>query len=334
MATALLDYWAVRVGLDRTATRRVVAAIEIARARIVGNPAGTPVGAGARRSACSARPPGSGRWAVGADVALAVGRDAAATRRCERRHPGAGSSRERGNAVATVFTGGDRTLRRWFDEASSSPSSPATGGCSAWPRGFAGAGLARYDPVAAEASCIRAEDAARRIGQPVRRSARVGDRSRPDARRHGRTDAAVAALGIAIARFAELGDERLGLACAERRSPMPSGAAAGCDEALATVPRDDQRLGPPRPPRRRRQPARERRLRGDRPGTCRIARPACSGRPRPCARTPTRRWRSTRSPSWGGSSIGCGRCCRPRRSTPRGGPAGPCRCPKRSARSA
>ena len=97
--------------------------------------------------------------------------------------------------------------------------------------GFAGASLAQYDPAAAEALVLRAEEAARRSGSPYVIGAVAIAHGRMLGAT-GRTDAAVGRFGIAIARFAELGDVRLGLAA---KSDLAHALRRGgrLDEALA-----------------------------------------------------------------------------------------------------
>jgi hypothetical protein len=97
--------------------------------------------------------------------------------------------------------------------------------------GFAGASLAQTDPVTAEALVLRAEAAALRSGSPYVIGAVAIAHGRMLGST-GRTDEAVAIFGIAVARFAELGDVRLGLAA---RSDAAHALRRGgrLDEALA-----------------------------------------------------------------------------------------------------
>ena len=97
--------------------------------------------------------------------------------------------------------------------------------------GFAGASLGSFDPDGGEALMQRGIAAARRSGSPYT----IGAVSMAQGRmlgRQGKTDAAVAAFGVAIERFMELGDERFVLAS---RSDMAHALRRGgrLAEALA-----------------------------------------------------------------------------------------------------
>jgi hypothetical protein len=97
--------------------------------------------------------------------------------------------------------------------------------------GFAGASLGTFDPDAGAALIQRGVDAAGRSGSPYA----IGAASMAQGRllgHQGKTDAAVAAFGVAIERFMELGDERFVLAA---RSDMAHALRRGerLDDALA-----------------------------------------------------------------------------------------------------
>ena len=115
-------------------------------------------------------------------------------------------------------------------------------------------------------------EAARRSGNPYA----MGAAALAQGRMLGnalRTDEAVAAYDVAIARFAEIGDDRFVLASrsdlahalATRRPPR---------RGHGPLPRDDRRLGSPRASRGRREPAREHGLRGYRG----VTRPSAAAR--------------------------------------------------------
>jgi hypothetical protein len=208
MATALLAYWAVRVAsADNEA--RLVAAIEIARARTVGNRT-----ADTADQALAARLLGEAAriWAMGGQAATALpwGRDALQLADASGDIEARLVARS-GIAVASVFTGGGGDVQRWFEEGVALGELSGNWWLLGMAAGFAGASLAAFDPVTAERLVLQADEAARRSGSPYA----IGAVSIAHGRMlssTGRTDAAVARYGIAIARFAELGDVRLGLA--------------------------------------------------------------------------------------------------------------------------
>ena len=97
--------------------------------------------------------------------------------------------------------------------------------------GFSAASLGSFDPDGGAALMQRGVDAAERSGSPYA----IGAVSMAQGRmlgRQGKTDAAVAAFGVGIERFMELGDERFVLAS---RSDMAHALRRGgrLDEALA-----------------------------------------------------------------------------------------------------
>src|SRR5215212_8825196 len=208
MATAMLAYWGVRVA-SADSDARLLAAIEIARRRTVGNPAATPA-----EQALAARLMGEAAriWAMGgrASIGLEWAREARPLAEAS------GDIRARlaaaaGLAGSTVFTGASADLQGLLAEGMELASASSSWWMLAMAAGFAGAASADTDLAAAEDLVGRAEDAARRAANPYV----IGAVSIAHGRllgRIGRTDEAAERLAIAIARFAEIGDERLGLA--------------------------------------------------------------------------------------------------------------------------
>ena len=232
MATALLPYWAVRV-MSEDNDARIVAAVEIARARVMDVPdadlaeqalAARLLGEAARLWAMSGRANEAIAWAEDASRLADASGDLSAR-----------ISAASGLALATVFSGragpGRTDVKLLFDRAADL----AEEGGEWWLLGlaasFAGTSLATFDPEAGAALLQRGVEAARRSGSPYA----VGAVSMSQGRalgRAGRTDEAVASFGIAIERYMELGDERFVLAC---RSDMAHALRRGgrLDEALA-----------------------------------------------------------------------------------------------------
>ena len=139
MATALLGYWTVRV-MSQDNEARIVAAIELARARVLDRPDADPAD-----QALAARLLGEAArlWAMSgrAIMALALGRGCGRAWRSERRSAarlaaarrarhrdglrGPGGSRRRGGTAI-------------FEEATDLAEQSDDGGCSRWPRGSPG----------------------------------------------------------------------------------------------------------------------------------------------------------------------------------------------------
>ncbi len=232
MATALLGYWATRV-ISEDNDARLVAAVEIARARVAGRPDADPadqalaarlMGEAARLWAMSGHGVTAIPWAEEA-VALA---DASGD-------PTARLYALSGLAVASVFTGragpGGMNVRSLFEEAADLADEVGQSWLVALSAAFAGASLGSFDPEGGAALLARGMAAARRSGSPYA----IGAASMAQGRtlgREGRTDDAIAAFGTAIQRFMELGDERFVLAC---RSDLAHALRRGgrLDEALA-----------------------------------------------------------------------------------------------------
>ena len=142
-----------------------------------------------------------------------------------------------GMTVATVFTGGS-DVQDLFEEGIALSEATESWWVLGMSAGFAGAMLSGTsfieDAAAGEALTERAEDAARRAGNPYI----IGMVAIAHGRllgRTGRTDAAAERFAVATARFAEVGDVRLGLAA---RSDLAHAYRRGgrLDEAEAIYP--------------------------------------------------------------------------------------------------
>jgi predicted ATPase/class 3 adenylate cyclase len=208
MATALLAYWGARVP-SADSDARLVAAIEIARARTVGTPDASPadqalagrlLGESARLWAMGGRPQVALGWATDAvELARASG------------DPQALHQAAAGLAVAATFTGGRPDLMELFAKGVELAAAHGTSWMLAMAAGFAGAALVGEDPVTATALVDRGEDAARASGNPYVLGAVAIAHGRLLGRQ-GQTDAAAERFAFASSRFAEIGDVRLGLA--------------------------------------------------------------------------------------------------------------------------
>jgi predicted ATPase/class 3 adenylate cyclase len=234
MATAMLAYWSARVASEES-DARLLAAIDVARRRTVGNPDATP-----EDQALAARLLGEAAriWAMDGRASIGIGwaRDAlplaAASGDAEARLAAIG-----GMTVATVFTGGG-DVQDLFQEGIALSEATESWWVLGMSAGFAGAMLSGTsfieDAAAGEALTERAEDAARRAGNPYI----IGMVAIAHGRllgRTGRTDAAAERFAVATARFAEVGDVRLGLAA---RSDLAHAYRRGgrLDEAEALYP--------------------------------------------------------------------------------------------------
>ena len=234
MATALLPYWAVRV-MSQDNDARIVAAIEIARARVVDRPDARP-----EDQALAAKLLGEGSAPVGHV------RDVRPSRSAGPRTPCASARRAatprhvwppwRASAIALVFSGQRGSgrygcaadLRGWRGPRRGDRRvvAPRPGG-----RVLGGQSRRRPTRMAERPSCSAAST--RRSGPAVRtRSAPWRWRRVECSGASGKTDAAMAAFGVGIERFLELGDERFVLAS---RSDMAHALRRGgrLDEALA-----------------------------------------------------------------------------------------------------
>ncbi|HLO35078.1 MAG TPA: AAA family ATPase, partial [Candidatus Deferrimicrobium sp.] len=232
MATALLPYWAVRV-MSEDNDARIVAAIEIARARAVGRPDADPVD-----RALAARLLGEAArlWAMSGRAIPALGWAREATILAE----GSGDRVAQlaalgGLAIATVFSGlagpGGTDVRPIFEKSADLAEEIGEWWVLALASGFAGASLSTFDAEEGAALIQRGIEAARRSGSPYAIAA-VSIAQGRALGRQGKTDAAVAAFGVATQGFTELGDERFVLAS---RSDMAHALRMGgrLDEALA-----------------------------------------------------------------------------------------------------
>jgi tetratricopeptide (TPR) repeat protein len=125
--------------------------------------------------------------------------------------PGAILSAKAGLGIASVFTGGGSNLEELFREGIRLSEDSGDWWMLGMAAGFAGAGIAGVDPEAAQELAEQGEAAARRTGNPFM----LGAVSMAHGRvygRIGRIDDAAASFGVAVARFSEIGDERLSLA--------------------------------------------------------------------------------------------------------------------------
>jgi predicted ATPase/class 3 adenylate cyclase len=232
MATSLLGYWGVRV-MSQDNDARILAAIEIARARVVGHPeadradqalAARLLGEGARLWAMSGRASVATPWA---DEALELGE---ASGDIEAILLALG-----GLAVSSVFSGragpGGVDVRPIFERAADLAERSGRWWVLALAAGFAGASLSLFDPAGGAVLLRRGVEAARRSGSPYALAATSIAEGRVLGRQ-GRTDEAVEAFGAAIRGFMELGDERFVLAA---RSDLAHALRHGgrLDDALA-----------------------------------------------------------------------------------------------------
>jgi non-specific serine/threonine protein kinase len=232
MAAALLGYWAVRV-MSQDNDARIVAAIEIARMRVWGRSDIDPadqalsarlMGEAARLWAMSGRGIEALPWTEDAIVLADASGD-----------PTARLYALGGLAVTTVFTGragpGGTDVRPIFEEAADLAEQTGQWWMLALAAGFAGASLGPFDPDGGASMLRRGVEAARRSGSPYA----IGAVSMAQGRtlgRLGQTDDSVAAFGVAIQRFMELGDDRFVLAS---RSDLAHSLRRGgrLDEAIA-----------------------------------------------------------------------------------------------------
>ena len=232
MATALLGYWSVRT-MSQDNDARIVAAIEIAEAQVVGQAGADPadqaiaarlLGESARLWAMSGRPTMALAWAEEAVVLGDASGDATA------RLYAIG-----GLAVATVFSGrageDGTNVRPLFEAAIELAEQSGQWWLVAFAAAFGGTSFGAFDPEFGAALLQKGVAAAHRSGNPYS----IGAVSMAQGRtlgRNGKTDDAVAAFGVSIERFMELGDERFVLAS---RSDLAHALRRGgrLDDALA-----------------------------------------------------------------------------------------------------
>jgi predicted ATPase/class 3 adenylate cyclase len=232
MATDLLPYWAVRV-MSQDNDARIVAAIEIARARVLDQPDARPedqtlaaklLGEGARLWGMSGRASVALGWAQDAMRLAEASGDAAARLVAMA-----------GLGIALVFSGragpDGTAARRIFEDGADLAEEIGEWWLLALAAGFSAASLSSFYPDGGAALMQRGVDAAERSGSPYAIGAVSMARGRMLGRQ-GKTDAAVAAFNVGIERFMELGDERFVLAS---RSDMAHAFRRGgrLDEALA-----------------------------------------------------------------------------------------------------
>jgi non-specific serine/threonine protein kinase len=186
----------------------MVAAIEIARARTVGVADADPadlalaaslLGEGARLWAMSGRATVAVPWA---QDAMALG-EASGDIRAQLAAMG-------GFLIASVFSG-ERDVRSLFERATALAERSGIWWMYAMAAGFAGATLSDTDPAAGEILVVQAEAAAARSQSPYAIAAVAMAHGRLLGQT-GRTDEAIQRFGVAIDRFAEIGDERFVLA--------------------------------------------------------------------------------------------------------------------------
>jgi predicted ATPase/class 3 adenylate cyclase len=232
MASDLLGYWAVRV-MSEDNDARIVSAVEIARARVVGHPDADPadqavtgrlLGEAARLWGMSGRAGIGYEWAQDALAAANASGD-----------PVARLYALGGLTITTVFSGRagpDGTdVRALFMDAADLAEETGQWWMVALSAGFAGASLGGFDPDAGMVQVQRGVDAAQRSGSPYALAAVSLAQGRMLGRL-GRIDDAVASFTVSIERFMELGDDRFVLAA---RSDMAHALRRGgrLDEALA-----------------------------------------------------------------------------------------------------
>ncbi|MBI2777836.1 MAG: adenylate/guanylate cyclase domain-containing protein [Chloroflexi bacterium] len=212
MAAALLAYWSSRV-MSQDNDARIVAAIEIAR-RSVMDPTSMPaddqalvarlLGEAARLWGSSGREHIARIWARDA-LTLAEGSG----------DPAALLYAHGGTAVSMIFAGqaGERGVdaRTHFEAVARLAEAAEEWWLVALAQSFAGASISGFDPDAGLALIESGIAAAGRSGSPFAEGSAAMAQGRALGRL-GDTDAAVAALGVAIERFMELGDQRMTLA--------------------------------------------------------------------------------------------------------------------------
>jgi predicted ATPase/class 3 adenylate cyclase len=228
LCVALLAYWRTRVPSE-DADARIVTTVGLARSMVAGPPPPTReqqvlasrlLGAAAQVWAFSGRAATAVEWSVVAvDLARSTGdRMALMTALL-------------GQSVALLFAGQRGSVREWFDEALAVTTELEDLWMIAVYTGGMAGGIARIDPTGAEQALVVATDAARRTGNPYAIAITAMSRGRLFGAQ-GRAAEARIAFDEAIGRFAELGDERLVLAC---RSDLAHALrhAGELDEALA-----------------------------------------------------------------------------------------------------
>ena len=208
MARNLQAYWAVRVASDDN-DARTVAAIEIARARTVGQASIDPAD-----QALAAGLLGEAAWLWGASgrAALATGwaRDAVALGRASG-DSSALSYALGGLAISSIFAGADWSVLAVMEETTELAERSGTWWVLSMAAAFSGSFVWTVDHAAGEALLARGVEAGRKSGNPhaMGGAALAHGRVLGNARR---TDEAVVAFETAVARFSEVGNERFALA--------------------------------------------------------------------------------------------------------------------------
>jgi len=208
MAAALVPYWEFRV-VSQDNDDRIVAAIEIARARVLGVSDANPAD-----QALAARLLGEAArlWAQSGRPAIAMGWAKEARLLAERSDdPTAQVAALLGLALAMIFSGqaGPRgsEVGPIFEEAMELAEQNGQWWVVALAAGFGGSSVALFDPEQGAALMQRGVDAARRSGSPHA----IGAVARAQGRMlgsQGATDSALTSFGESIQRYSELGDER------------------------------------------------------------------------------------------------------------------------------
>jgi predicted ATPase/class 3 adenylate cyclase len=232
MAASLLPYWAVRV-MSQDNDDRIVAAVEFARANVIDRSDADPaqLALAAKLIGEAARLWGmNGRGNVGypwAEDAMRIAEQSG--------DPEARLAALAGLTITSVFAGragpNGTVVRRLFEDVVALAEELGEWWVVALSAGFAGATISSFDPELGGSMLRRGIDAARRSANPYA----IAGVSMAQGRalgNQGETDAAVAAFGVAIQRFMELGDERLALAS---RSDLAHALRRGrrLDDALA-----------------------------------------------------------------------------------------------------
>jgi tetratricopeptide (TPR) repeat protein len=231
LVSALLGYWGVRVPSEST-DERIVAAIEIARTRTLAD--GEPAAASREELALAARLLGeAGRvWSMSGRAAEALPWARDATLLADA----SGDDRARiaamvATAVGGVFGGAPTDPAPLFASVVDLAELVGDPWTAALAGAFGGAGMSATDPAAGDALLARGEAASVRSGSPqIIASAALARGRYLD--RVGLIDEALDRFDVAVARFAELGDERLVLAVRSDRTHALR-RAGRLDEALA-----------------------------------------------------------------------------------------------------
>ncbi|HEY2916340.1 MAG TPA: adenylate/guanylate cyclase domain-containing protein [Candidatus Limnocylindrales bacterium] len=208
MAAAMLAYWSSRVaGQDSEA--RLLRAIDLARQRTVEVADAAPedqalaaqlLGEAARIWAMNGRPDLGLAWATDA-VTLAEASGS----------PTARLAAISGLGVSYAFTGRGAEIKQVFANAAELAEATGAWWAVAMSSGFSGAATWEIAPTSSESLLRRAEDAAKRSGNPYALAAVAMARGRLLGLQH-RPDEAATSFQASMSRFSEIGDIRLALA--------------------------------------------------------------------------------------------------------------------------